>query len=747
MSPLSRLLACVAFLLGATAAAADPVSDAADAVLAAVRSGGDLKTLAERDDADPWLVADELCARGEHDAAAAFAKAAPRKETERLPDYVAAQRAKPTDPQMRKALAAATAFLRKDPQQALAALETVQVADDVQSIEVLRVRGLALRTLDRLEEREEALRAAAQGAERLGWLERAGMAFHESARCAWMRCDHAKALESLESALRLQEQLTDRTGMAATLCSLGGVHADLGSYARALEYLERALKLEEGLHHPWGTARALTGLGFVHRRLGSLAKALEYEERALELATNRMDASVTLTGLGAIYADLGSYERALQFFERALVLQTDIGYWPGVSTILISIGRIHSDLGSHQKALEYSERALKIAEQSGDPQDMAIILHDTGVVHARLGSYAKALEYLERALKLEEATGAHAEFATSLGSAGGVHAALGHNAEAEARFRRALELTRELRHAEQAKWATSLGRLLAEKLGRPAEALPFLEEAIVLIEARREEARAFSDREKATFFDRLRAGGAFECMARAQLKLDRAGEALAYLERGRARGVLDLLERSRFDPLGEAERRAKEQHDDARVREIADVTEALENTEREVTRSTNIFESKRAAKSPSGEAVSAAERERTAALEAREAVLGKRARLVRDLLPVGAPATPAALQLGLGPKERMLFYAFDESGGLLFVVPPQGGEVKGYVLTWPDGEALSEKSLAEAVDAWLQGMRRPGGRGLAREAEAGRGGADRVSSRPSCPQRCGTRSRGWTAST
>jgi hypothetical protein len=72
----------------------------AESVLAAIRAKDDpeLKTLAERDAPDPWLVADELCARGEYDAAGAFAKAAPRPDTEKLPDYVAAQRAAPTDP-------------------------------------------------------------------------------------------------------------------------------------------------------------------------------------------------------------------------------------------------------------------------------------------------------------------------------------------------------------------------------------------------------------------------------------------------------------------------------------------------------------------------------------------------------------------------------------------------------------------------------------------------------------------------
>ena len=83
-------------------------AQAADAVLAAVAAKDDagLKSLAAKDDPDPWVVADELCARSQFDAAGAFAKACAGKPFEKLPSFVVAERASPTDPALRKALAA-----------------------------------------------------------------------------------------------------------------------------------------------------------------------------------------------------------------------------------------------------------------------------------------------------------------------------------------------------------------------------------------------------------------------------------------------------------------------------------------------------------------------------------------------------------------------------------------------------------------------------------------------------------------
>jgi CHAT domain-containing protein len=59
---------------------------AADAVVAALKASDAeaLEVLAAKDDPDPWLVADELIWRGEHDAAEAFARAAPRADVEAL---------------------------------------------------------------------------------------------------------------------------------------------------------------------------------------------------------------------------------------------------------------------------------------------------------------------------------------------------------------------------------------------------------------------------------------------------------------------------------------------------------------------------------------------------------------------------------------------------------------------------------------------------------------------------------------
>jgi len=140
-------------------ALADPITDAADQVLAAK----DLKQLAAQDKPDPWLVADELCRRGEFDKAEAFAKAAPRKDTEKLPRYIQAQRKRPTTATARKAFAESkVAGGAGDLEAVVAAVDGAgKLANDLTGVKLEYNRAVALREQRRFKECAASTRATA----------------------------------------------------------------------------------------------------------------------------------------------------------------------------------------------------------------------------------------------------------------------------------------------------------------------------------------------------------------------------------------------------------------------------------------------------------------------------------------------------------------------------------------------------------------------------------------------------------
>ena len=386
--------------------AAIAVLRAADAVLKAVEAtdSAALKALAEKDEPDPWIVADELCYRGEHDAAEAFAKAAPRVDTEALPAYVEAWRKREPDEADRQLLGAMIAAVgAREPQQVI---ETTAAfshkLDTVTRIRLRHVRGVALYALRRLKESEDVLRSGAKAARALGWLRRTSRMDDRAGRSANERAAWERALAFWNEKLALDERRGDKSGAANTLADIGTVHLSLGDYAKALSLLQRALAQQQALGDKAGAARTLGSVGNVHCSLADYPTALAIYERALaqlEALGDRVGAARSLGNIGYVHWSLGDYAKALVAYERALERMNALGDKIGAATTLGNIGSVYGALGEHAKALALLQRAVEQFNALGDKAGVATTLGDIGNVYGDLGEYAKARHAYERSAR------------------------------------------------------------------------------------------------------------------------------------------------------------------------------------------------------------------------------------------------------------------------------------------------------------------------------------------------------------
>ena len=568
------------FLLAAGAARADEpatpappptLEQASDAVLAAVKAKDDatLSTLAAKDDPDPWLVADELIRRGELDAADAFARAAPRKDVEQLPPYVASRRGKPDDPARRKRLADLNAALAAN--QAVVALEVASVsvsAEDVTGIRIAGGRAIALRELERWKESAAAFLAAAGAAETAGWLSRASWSLRRA--CVTARTggdvagfiaaaericdvdavrgrradvaamlvdtgvflsdtvhDHPKALSYFERGLKEARAVGHRKWAANALANMAVAHDMLGDRRKALERFEESLVLREELGDPQGVAHTLGEIGNTHEKLGDIARALEFYDRVitrLEDLHDRPWGARILAHAGKLHFDRGNFPRAMEYYERGLREMEELGNRKGVAEMLGSIGISHSVLGDCPKALEHLERSLKIYEDLGDRLMVAWVLSNTGGVMVTIGNFPRALEHQERALSMYEELGDRAGQAQTLYVVGAVHGDLGSYPKALDHLERALALWEELKDRDGvAKTLRKLGEV-HRILGSHARALEYLDRALRLSE---------------DVGNRLSVALALGAIGNARYELGEHATALEYAERSRA--MLDTI--------------------------------------------------------------------------------------------------------------------------------------------------------------------------------------------------------------
>jgi hypothetical protein len=315
-----------------------PPAKVAEDVLAAFRADDldALKSLAASEDPDPWVVADELCGRGEFDAAKAFARAAPRSDTKALPEYVAAQAKSESAPDARAALERAKVV--RIPREVLDILDGVPTGKpDVLSIRIGLVRGWTLRKLRRNAEAAEAFRAAARPAKTIGWLRCEALSLRNAGRARLTAGDPRGALADLQQSLAVEEERADPEDLGSVLIYLSTALRHLGRFSEAIESLQKARKFKKRAGNEVSVVRILGNLGNVYSSIGDFPRALEMQTECLrrkrELGDERT-ILLTLNNLAIVHGSMGNYTEALALQKESLARSRAQGDQLGVARSL-----------------------------------------------------------------------------------------------------------------------------------------------------------------------------------------------------------------------------------------------------------------------------------------------------------------------------------------------------------------------------------------------------------------------------
>jgi tetratricopeptide (TPR) repeat protein len=433
----------------ASARAPATPEQAATAVLAAhaARDDAALRALAGRDDPDPWLVADALVARGEAEAAEAFAGAARRKDTDALPAYVVAARARPSDARIRSLVAdAERALVKGDAKAPLEALERVAATPDVIGVRREMARGTALRVLHRAAESVAAFVVAAEAAAGIGWLAAEADAYLaavlsgdyggvdvapvsarwiEAARArgdgrglaralnsagvrAYKSGDAAKALALLADALREAESSQDEEGAARALLNLGNAASAQEGTRHGVPHWEASLARAEAAGAAVVALKARCMLARARFALGDPQGALEEARKATESALVAADPAAiaaTVPEFAEVLVGAGEFGRALRLLERSLEAARRAGMRQGEAAALLALGSIHWQLGDPARGLDAASRAVEIYRSLGPRAEEARALVSLGGMHHALGALDEALREQEAALEIHRAVG------------------------------------------------------------------------------------------------------------------------------------------------------------------------------------------------------------------------------------------------------------------------------------------------------------------------------------------------------
>lgn len=470
------------------------VEAAAEAAIAAA-DGADTEALAvlvRRLPPDPWVVADELLARGRREVAQALVRAAPGPDAARMLAWLETAQPEPDHRALRDALRGALQARLPDPvERAAQTLAGFPLpADDVLAIDLLRVRAQLAGRLGRGAEELALERQAAERAERLGATRPAAEAWQRASLLAQAGGDLRSALTFARGRLRAAELCGRPDVVVLARLRVGELLLEGGSAEEAGAILEQALALTQA--EPPLPERPLA--------LALRAKA-HLLARELEAAERR--AREGLGAPGTPPAPEAAYHLC----------------W-----VLASLARLHEDLPA---ARAHWRTSAQIAREGGDRRFEAAALQEEAALALAMEDLAGATAAVERAREVLGGA-ADAELREQL----------------ESRWAQALRGAR--RHEEAATLLLTLARA-QEEAGRLAAARESLEAACsALISAGRGEQGVAAVEAARARWPRTAAG------LRVRLMLLSSGtRRLSYDFAAAARAVREAVEEARAlgDPL------------------------------------------------------------------------------------------------------------------------------------------------------------------------------------------------------
>ena len=306
------------------------------------------------------------------------------------------------------------------------------------------------------------------------------------------------ALECLERANEIYEELGDKEKISKALNSIGNVYFYRGEWGRALEYYEKSLTISEELGDKQGISRAINNIGNVYSNRGEWGRALEYYEKCLTISEelgDKQGISRAINNIGNVYYYRGEWGRALEYYEKCLTIHEELGDKYGISRVLNNIGNVHSKRGEWGRALEYYEKCLTIKEEFGDKYGISKVLNNIGNVYSKRGEWGRALEYCEKSLIITEELCYKEGISNALGDIGEINIKNGDLEEAKNNLEKSLTIAEELAPISTVEALTHLSELWRLD-DRYDDAFTTLEKALQIVLDARAKPKEIDIREK-----------------------------------------------------------------------------------------------------------------------------------------------------------------------------------------------------------------------------------------------------------
>lgn len=223
-----------------------------------------------------------------------------------------------------------------------------------------------------------------------------GVAYNNIGLVYYYRGNYPEALKNHFAALKIQESINDKFGVASSYNHIGLIYSNQANYSEALKNHEASLKLKKELNDKMGIVASYVNIGNVHCNQENYPEALKNYNQGLKEAEKTGDMQAVSTcynNIGSVCMSQKDYQAAQQNFLTSIKITESTGDKYGEAMALINLAEVYNQLKKYKEAEYNALKGLEIASSIGGLELKKEANKALSSIYEVTGKTDKALKY------------------------------------------------------------------------------------------------------------------------------------------------------------------------------------------------------------------------------------------------------------------------------------------------------------------------------------------------------------------
>lgn len=219
---------------------------------------------------------------------------------------------------------------------------------------------------------------------------------------------YGQAADFYQRSLLFRQAIGDRNGEVEALSSLSNAYLYLGEEQEAKKLEQQAEALRREIGNPRRQAAFLNNLALDSQSQGEYQQAIEFHQQQLKIARELGNPALeaeSLQKLAQAYESQGEYQKAIAIYQQQLEIAKNTDNPTLAANTQILLANAYRNLGETQNAIELYQQQLDIARKSSDREQEAIALNQLAAAYESQGDYQKAIELYQQQLDVAKKSG------------------------------------------------------------------------------------------------------------------------------------------------------------------------------------------------------------------------------------------------------------------------------------------------------------------------------------------------------